>query len=194
MVAFNHVGRVNQLANLGRVLEESRMLLSIVSPGTDNERVLGTPDFLKAIQFKKRSLLGCCLVNGFEIRGNFLEIFVRHVTVGVSDLVNDTLLNLGLWITGGNRLGEATQIIYADDEDVLNTAVLQVASHVFSQTFYYFHFTGFRGLHKLFYTLKSCSRTLGAISECGRFSMNWNLSPFLVEKKHEIKVYLSVHY
>lgn len=44
-------------------------------------------------------------------------------------MVNDTLLDLGLRITSGNRFGEAIQVIYTDNEDILDAAVSQIIHH-----------------------------------------------------------------
>lgn len=44
-------------------------------------------------------------------------------------MVNDTLLDLGLQITSGNRFGKAIKIVYADNEDILDTTVSQVIQH-----------------------------------------------------------------
>lgn len=59
----------------------------------------------------------------------FLEVFVRHVASGIPDLVNDTLLDFGLWITGGNGLGEPVQVVRVDDEDVLDASAPEVIQH-----------------------------------------------------------------
>lgn len=43
--------------------------------------------------------------------------------------MDNTLLNLGLWVAGGNSLREARQVVYTGDEDILNTAVFQLIQH-----------------------------------------------------------------
>ncbi len=43
--------------------------------------------------------------------------------------MDDALLDLGLRITGSNRLREAHQVVHTGDEDVLNTAVFEVVEN-----------------------------------------------------------------
>lgn len=105
MVTLNHICGVDKFANLRWVLEKGREFPPIVAPRADNKRILDAPDFLEAVQFKQRPFLSCSFVNRLQVSGDFLEILVRQLTGGVADLVNDALLNLGLWIAGRNRFG-----------------------------------------------------------------------------------------
>ncbi len=44
-------------------------------------------------------------------------------------MVNDALLDFGLGIARGNRLRKTVQVVHADDENVLNTAITQVIQY-----------------------------------------------------------------
>ncbi|MHC2180673.1 hypothetical protein ACVLD2_001018 [Paenibacillus sp. PvR052] len=50
MVALDDVRRVDEFTNLRRVLKEGRQLIPMITPGTDNERILRSPDFLEPIE------------------------------------------------------------------------------------------------------------------------------------------------
>ncbi|MNT02473.1 hypothetical protein D3C72_1369730 [compost metagenome] len=129
VVAFDHVCGVDEFPNFRRVLEEGRKLPQLFHQEQTMSGYLAPQTSSKRSSSRSASGSCRCFVNGLQIDGNFLEILVRNVAGGVSNLVNDTLLDLGFRITSGNRFGEAIQVIYADDEDILNAAVSQVIQY-----------------------------------------------------------------
>lgn len=67
MVALYHVVRINEFANLRRMLKEGRDLGPVVAPGANNERILCTPRFLEAVKLKQCRIFRRGLVDGLQM-------------------------------------------------------------------------------------------------------------------------------
>lgn len=52
--------------------------------------------FKNLVEGFHRSVLGCCLINGFQIRCEIFSVFVRNIFEGITDLMNDTALIFGI--------------------------------------------------------------------------------------------------
>jgi hypothetical protein len=52
VVAFNDVGRVNKLSDLRWILEKGGQLIPVGAPGTENKRILASPNLFKTVQFQ----------------------------------------------------------------------------------------------------------------------------------------------
>ncbi|MNM66670.1 hypothetical protein D3C81_781670 [compost metagenome] len=52
VIALDHIGGVDQLAKLGGILEEGGEFVPVRAPGTDDERIFGSPCFFEAIQLQ----------------------------------------------------------------------------------------------------------------------------------------------
>ncbi|MNJ62316.1 hypothetical protein D3C77_581540 [compost metagenome] len=87
------------------------------------------PRLLRIDPAQAKLLPLCCFVDWLQVSGHFLEIFVRYIVSGIADLVNDTLLNFGLWIAGSNRFGEAAQIIHTNNKDILDTTISEIIQY-----------------------------------------------------------------
>ncbi|MNN14818.1 hypothetical protein D3C81_1278990 [compost metagenome] len=62
MVTLDHICGVDEFADLRRVLEKSSKFVPIGPPGTDNEGIFRSPDFLETVEFKQGTFLGSSLV------------------------------------------------------------------------------------------------------------------------------------
>ncbi len=86
VVALDHISRVNQLADFGRVLEESGDFSPIALPGLDDQRILRAPDVFKFLQRRQSGLLAGSRVNRLEVHKQLLRVLVGHIADGIADL------------------------------------------------------------------------------------------------------------
>lgn len=80
----------------------------------------------KSIQLQQDDFFGSRFVNGLQVCGHALEVFVRRIAHRVANLANDTFLNIRFRVASRDRLAEARQVVHTDQQDVLNAPVLQV--------------------------------------------------------------------
>lgn len=92
----------------------------------DDEWIFDAPDFLESVQFEQCPFLCGRFVDRLQIGSHFLEVLVGHIASRISDLVNNAFLDFGFWIAGSDHLREVTQVVYTDDEDILNPAISEV--------------------------------------------------------------------
>jgi hypothetical protein len=105
---FNGIGGVDRLANISRKREEGNDAVPVVHPRLANRGILLVPPFRKLDQSLFCFWLSGSSINGLEMGGNCLTVFVGDIAEGVANQVNDTELYLGL---GKDRLNRIRKIV-----------------------------------------------------------------------------------
>ena len=67
MITLNHVGRVNKLADFGRVLEEGGDFTPVPPPRLNDKRIFRSPYLFEVIKCGKSRFLTGGFVNRFEV-------------------------------------------------------------------------------------------------------------------------------
>ena len=116
---------VNQPANLLRELEVGAQVRPVIPPGLSDFGIFLVPTVCEPIQSIQGGSFINSSINFFQISHKGLEILTAYIFAGISELVNDAVLNLRSGIYGLNRCRESRQVICTGDEDILYTAGFQ---------------------------------------------------------------------
>ena len=104
VVAFNHIGGINQFADFRRILEKGGNFAPVAPPGLNDQRIPGTPYFFEIVQGGQGRILRGCGIDGLEIRQQFFRILVGHIADRVADLMHHAFLDFRAGITGFDGL------------------------------------------------------------------------------------------
>ena len=127
--ALDRVRGIDQTADLLRVLEVGAEIGPVGSPGLRNFRVFFIPALPKGVQSIQRCLLVYSGIDRFQIGHKGFQVLVGHVLAGIAQLVDDTVLDLGLGEGSMNRRVKPRQIVGAGDENILYTPVFQAVQY-----------------------------------------------------------------
>ena len=108
---------IDQAADRFRILKIGRKIRPVLLPRFRDLGIFAAPFFVKAVQFGQRSLFCWSRIYTFQIFHQRLQLFVGNELCCISDLMNDTLLDLCLGENGFDCLGEACQPIHSCDQD-----------------------------------------------------------------------------
>ena len=129
MYGLHRIGGVYSGADILGVFEVGGQGRPLAAPGLDHHGVLVTP---LGFQFIKRRFSGVergGLVYALQVGHEGFLVFRCHVLHGVADLMDDAVLDLGVGVQAFNGLGETLETIDTGDQDVFDTAVMQVCEH-----------------------------------------------------------------
>lgn len=68
-------------------------------------------------------------VDRFQISHKLLLVLGSRIFQRTTDLMNDALLNLGIWIDGRDGFRETSQAIHTGDQDIFDATVIQICQH-----------------------------------------------------------------
>ena len=98
MYGFHRIGGVNCLAYVIGVFEVGRERGPLAPPGLNDHGIFIAPLGLQIIKCKFGGIERGRLVDGFQISHKGLLVFRGNVLHRVADLVNDTVLDLGVGV------------------------------------------------------------------------------------------------
>src|SRR5699024_7345460 len=126
---LNGIGGVDQPAHLLGILEIGAEVGPIIPPGLGDFRVFLVPALPKGIQGSQ----GCLFVHGgidrLQVGHKGLQVLIGHILAGIAQLVDYTVLDLGLRESGVNRRVKPRQIVGAGDENILYAPVFQAVEY-----------------------------------------------------------------
>lgn len=102
VVAFNHIGCINQLANFGRIPDKGGYFAPVAPLGQNNQEIPASPCFLEIVQGGQGRILRGRGIDKLEIRQQFFRVLAGDTAYQVTDLMNHALLNFRAGITGFN--------------------------------------------------------------------------------------------
>ena len=115
------------------ILEVGTAISLVGSPRLGDFRVFLVPVLPKGLQ----GIQSCLLIHGgvdhFQIGHKRVQIHVRHVLAGITQLADDAVLDLGLRKNCVDRCIKPCQIIGTGDEYVFYTSVLQPIQYSFPE-------------------------------------------------------------
>ena len=121
--ALDGIGRIDQTANLLGVLELGAEIRPVIPPGLRDFGVFLIPMFGKGIQSVQSRGLIHRGVDCLQVCHERLYVLVGYIFAGISELMDDAVLNLCLGEHRFNRCGKPSQIVRASDENILNTPI-----------------------------------------------------------------------
>ena len=101
-------------------------MLPVLAPRPVDHRVAVVPDLTKAGQLALGFLRRGRPVNLLEVGGHRLAVLVADILQRGAHLVDDAQLHLGLGIHRLDGLGKTREPVHAGDEQILNTAILEL--------------------------------------------------------------------
>lgn len=126
---FDSVGRVDRTPEALGICEKRAQVRPVVPPCGHGLGIALPPGAFEMFERQQGVLFGQCLADRREIRLKRTAVVPDHVLEASTDRVNNTFLHLGMREHALARFREAGQAIDAGDEDVADTAVLQVGQH-----------------------------------------------------------------
>jgi len=126
MAALDGIGRIDQLSDSRIVFEVCAQLIPVIAPRGNYHGILLTPFLIEGIELLLGKVISGCLIYFFEVSQEGFLILAGNVLQAVTDLMNDTALNLGPREGGLNCLSKALQIIDARDQDIFDATRPQV--------------------------------------------------------------------
>ena len=127
---LNCVGGIDQPADFLRAFEIGTQIRPVGAPGLGDLGVFLVPSFGENIQ----SILGSCFIHrcvySLQIGHECFQILIADILTGISELVDDAVLDFRLGKHCFNGYGKTGQIICTSDEDILNASVSQAVENI----------------------------------------------------------------
>ena len=123
--ALDRIRRVDDGPDICGKLEDRGDDVPVTLPAFHGIRIFLRPFFCDPIPIGSPLFLIRGIVDRFEVVGEGLTVFVRHILQGVADLMDDAALVFRLWESGLDRLTNPGQSVSTDDQDVFHSAVLK---------------------------------------------------------------------
>ena len=98
----------------------------MVQPGFLDHGILGIPSFPKVIKAQQCLFLGRGAIDPLKVPADSLEILVGNKLCAVAYHMDNAELDSGLWEHSPDSIGESGKAIHTSNENVIDTAVLQV--------------------------------------------------------------------
>ena len=116
---------IDYSSDISRKLEDWGDNIPVAFPASHGIRILLGPFFADTVTVHPALLLIRGIVDRFQIPGKGLTVFVCYILQGVPHLVDDAALVLGLRESCLDRFTDSGQSVSADDQDILDSAVLE---------------------------------------------------------------------
>lgn len=109
VIRFNSICCIYKLTNSQSILEIFGLLIPIVLPEPDDDRII--PFFFQLKKFIFCRFFIYSLIDAFQVLQEFLFIFGAYILDGVANLMYDTKLYDCIWINALNGLRKAFESV-----------------------------------------------------------------------------------
>ena len=123
--ALYGIRSIDYSSDISRKLEDWSDNIPVAFPASHGIRVLFRPFLADTVTVYPALFLIRGIVDGFQILGKGLAVFICHILQGVTHLVYDAALILGLRESCQYCFTDPGQTVSADDQDIFDAAVLE---------------------------------------------------------------------